>query len=364
MAQAHHGEGHQSAMDVALDIMKSLAEHGKIHDFTTIGGDMQNVASTFEGIARTNPNQTKPIVDVIRMMVNSGGINDLASVASTMKMLAASFSAPQGQGYQQAPPAPQAYQPPPQPPQAPQSYQPQAPQSYQPQGYPQGPQGYQPQPPQGYQPQGPQGYQPPPQGYPPQAPQGYQPQPQGYQPQAPQGYQPQGPQGYQPPPQGYQPPHGGPGRDSGPRGGQPPGSRPGGQPDDTGEGTRKRKTSQLHDASTNIHMRSPHETGQRPAVAIRESVTPDYIICLEDGKKMKMLKRHLRTSFGMTPEDYRSKWGLPGDYPMTAPNYALQKADHARNIGLGTSRKRSRESASSRAQQAVSQNVGSFSEHA
>ena len=326
MAQAHHGEGHQSAMDVALDIMKSLAEHGKIHDFTTIGGDMQNVASTFEGIARTNPNQTKPIVDVIRMMVNSGGINDLASVASTMKMLAASFSAPQGQGYQQAPPAPQAYQPPPQPPQPPQSYQPQAPQSYQPQGYPQGPQGYQPQPPQGY--------------------------------------QPQGPQGYQPPPQGYQPPHGGPGRDSGPRGGQPPGSRPGGQPDDTGEGTRKRKTSQLHDASTNIHMRSPHETGQRPAVAIRESVTPDYIICLEDGKKMKMLKRHLRTSFGMTPEDYRSKWGLPGDYPMTAPNYALQKADHARNIGLGTSRKRSRESASSRAQQAVSQNVGSFSEHA
>jgi predicted transcriptional regulator len=62
---------------------------------------------------------------------------------------------------------------------------------------------------------------------------------------------------------------------------------------------------------------------------------PDYIICLEDGKKLKMLKRHLRTTYNMTPEDYRAKWGLPSDYPMVAPNYAIQRSDFAKKIGLG-----------------------------
>jgi predicted transcriptional regulator len=73
-----------------------------------------------------------------------------------------------------------------------------------------------------------------------------------------------------------------------------------------------------------------------PAVSIRSSIKPDYIVCLEDGKKLKMLKRHLMTHYGMTPDDYRAKWGLPADYPMVAPNYAAQRADLARKIGLGT----------------------------
>lgn len=73
----------------------------------------------------------------------------------------------------------------------------------------------------------------------------------------------------------------------------------------------------------------------KPAVPVRRSVTPDYIICLEDGKKLKMLKRHLRTTYGMSPEDYRAKWGLPADYPMVAPNYAKQRSDFAKRIGLG-----------------------------
>jgi predicted transcriptional regulator len=73
----------------------------------------------------------------------------------------------------------------------------------------------------------------------------------------------------------------------------------------------------------------------RPAVAVKKSVTPDYIVCLEDGKKLKMLKRHLRTTYNMTPDEYRAKWGLPPDYPMVAPNYALQRSDFAKKIGLG-----------------------------
>ncbi len=72
-----------------------------------------------------------------------------------------------------------------------------------------------------------------------------------------------------------------------------------------------------------------------PAVPIRKSVTPDYIICLEDGKKLKMLKRHLKTHYNMTPEEYRRKWGLPDDYPMVAPNYAKQRSTLAKKIGLG-----------------------------
>jgi predicted transcriptional regulator len=75
---------------------------------------------------------------------------------------------------------------------------------------------------------------------------------------------------------------------------------------------------------------------QEPAVSIRASIKPDFIICLEDGKKMKMLRRHLMTSYGMSPDDYRAKWGLPADYPMVAPNYAAQRAELAKKIGLGT----------------------------
>src|SRR5579863_3161126 len=73
----------------------------------------------------------------------------------------------------------------------------------------------------------------------------------------------------------------------------------------------------------------------KPAVPIRKSITPDYLICLEDGKKLKMLKRHLRSTYNMTPDDYRQKWSLPADYPMVAPNYAQQRSAFAKKIGLG-----------------------------
>ena len=79
---------------------------------------------------------------------------------------------------------------------------------------------------------------------------------------------------------------------------------------------------------------------QQPAVPIKKSVYPDHIICLEDGKKLKMLKRHLKTSYNMTPEQYREKWQLPPDYPMVAPNYAKHRSSLAKKIGLGTKRKR------------------------
>jgi predicted transcriptional regulator len=74
---------------------------------------------------------------------------------------------------------------------------------------------------------------------------------------------------------------------------------------------------------------------QKPAVPIKRSVTPDYIVCLEDGKKLKMLKRHLRTTYDLTPDEYRAKWGLAADYPMVAPNYAKQRSAFAKKIGLG-----------------------------
>jgi predicted transcriptional regulator len=77
----------------------------------------------------------------------------------------------------------------------------------------------------------------------------------------------------------------------------------------------------------------------KPAVSIRKSVTDDHIVCLEDGKKFKSLKRHLRTRYDMSPEEYREKWNLPADYPMVAPNYARQRSDLARKMGLGQSRK-------------------------
>jgi predicted transcriptional regulator len=76
-----------------------------------------------------------------------------------------------------------------------------------------------------------------------------------------------------------------------------------------------------------------------PAVSVKKSVTPDFIICLEDGKKFKSLKRHLRTRYGMTPEEYRTKWALPHDYPMVAPNYAKARSDLAKRMGLGLARR-------------------------
>ena len=82
------------------------------------------------------------------------------------------------------------------------------------------------------------------------------------------------------------------------------------------------------------------EVKQEPAVSVRASVKPDYIVCLEDGKKLKMLKRHLMTHYQMTPEQYRAKWNLPADYPMVAPNYAEQRRTLAKKIGLGTKRRK------------------------
>jgi predicted transcriptional regulator len=80
----------------------------------------------------------------------------------------------------------------------------------------------------------------------------------------------------------------------------------------------------------------PVEEKPQPAVPVRKSVHPDYIICLEDGKKLKMLKRHLMTAYNLTPEEYRERWNLPADYPMVAPNYARQRSRLAKEIGLGT----------------------------
>ena len=85
---------------------------------------------------------------------------------------------------------------------------------------------------------------------------------------------------------------------------------------------------------------APPAAKPQPAVPIRKSITPDYIFCLEDGKKLKMLKRHLKTAYDMTPDQYRERWGLASDYPMVAPNYAEQRRDLAKKIGLGTSRSR------------------------
>ena len=83
----------------------------------------------------------------------------------------------------------------------------------------------------------------------------------------------------------------------------------------------------------------------QPAVPIKRSIHPDYIVCLEDGKKLKMLKRHLKTAYNMTPEEYRERWGLPADYPMVAPNYAKQRSKLAKEIGLGQRGKQSKKPA-------------------
>ena len=100
---------------------------------------------------------------------------------------------------------------------------------------------------------------------------------------------------------------------------------------------------QVYEALANASASSAAPEKPQPAVSIKRSITPDYIVCLEDGKKLKMLKRHLKTSYGLTPEEYRDRWGLPADYPMVAPNYAAQRSALAKKIGLGTKpRKRGR----------------------
>lgn len=99
----------------------------------------------------------------------------------------------------------------------------------------------------------------------------------------------------------------------------------------------------VHEALTGISGKgSTPEAKPEPKVSIRSSVKPDYIVCLEDGKKQKMLKRHLMTNHGMTPDEYRQKWGLSADYPMVAPNYAEQRRTLAKSIGLGTKRRKTR----------------------
>jgi predicted transcriptional regulator len=100
--------------------------------------------------------------------------------------------------------------------------------------------------------------------------------------------------------------------------------------------------SNVHGALAGLGAKAPEPEvkKQEPAVSVRSSIKPDYIVCLEDGKKLKMLKRHLMTHYQMTPEQYRTKWNLPADYPMVAPNYAEQRRSLAKKIGLGTKRRK------------------------
>ena len=101
--------------------------------------------------------------------------------------------------------------------------------------------------------------------------------------------------------------------------------------------------SNVHGALTGLgNPTEQPELRQEPAVSVRSSIKPDFIVCLEDGKKLKMLKRHLMTHYQMTPEQYRAKWNLPADYPMVAPNYAEQRRTLAKKIGLGTTRRKPR----------------------
>ena len=96
----------------------------------------------------------------------------------------------------------------------------------------------------------------------------------------------------------------------------------------------------VHQALVRVtgNVEVPERDEMKPAVPVKKSVTPDYIVCLEDGKKFKSLKRHLRTHYKMSPEEYRAKWQLPHDYPMVAPNYAAARSQLAKKMGLGTRR--------------------------
>ncbi|ETZ07221.1 transcriptional regulatory protein ros [Holospora obtusa F1] len=97
----------------------------------------------------------------------------------------------------------------------------------------------------------------------------------------------------------------------------------------------------LYSTLNNLHCKAYYNVGASPTVPKEESIQDDYLICLEDGKKLKMLKRHLRTTYQMSPEQYKERWGLPVDYPMVAPNYALKRSTLAKRNGLGRGRKNS-----------------------
>src|SRR5579885_896833 len=99
---------------------------------------------------------------------------------------------------------------------------------------------------------------------------------------------------------------------------------------------------QVHAALARVAVKGGDGAAEppKPAVSLKKSITPEYIVCLEDGKKFKSLKRHLRTQYNMTPEQYREKWGLSADYPMVAPNYAAARSQLARQMGLGQQRRR------------------------
>ena len=106
-------------------------------------------------------------------------------------------------------------------------------------------------------------------------------------------------------------------------------------------------TDQLPELIASVHRTLMNVDGKtletlNPAVPAKKSIKPEYIICLEDGKKLKMLKRHLRTSYDLSPSEYRKKWGLPDDYPMVAPSYAARRSELAKKIGLGKSRRKGR----------------------
>jgi predicted transcriptional regulator len=110
--------------------------------------------------------------------------------------------------------------------------------------------------------------------------------------------------------------------------------------------------SNVHAALTNVASGStqqPAEEPKAPAVPIKKSVQPDYIVCLDDGKRFKSLKRHLRTTYNLTPDQYRAKWGLAHDYPMVAPNYAAARSELAKQMGLGARRRKTPEPAPSAA---------------
>jgi predicted transcriptional regulator len=99
---------------------------------------------------------------------------------------------------------------------------------------------------------------------------------------------------------------------------------------------------QVHAALTRVSSGQGEVASEplKPAVSVKKSITADYIVCLEDGKKFKSLKRHLRTQYNMTPDQYREKWNLPSDYPMVAPNYAIARSELAKQMGLGQQRRR------------------------
>ena len=101
---------------------------------------------------------------------------------------------------------------------------------------------------------------------------------------------------------------------------------------------------QVHQALVRVAGGQIEATAEplKPAISVKRSITPEYIVCLEDGKKFKSLKRHLRTQYNMTPEQYREKWGLPVDYPMVAPNYAKARSELAKEMGLGQQRRKRR----------------------